>query len=140
MASYLEVAGEAAAHEADREGPVARPRRTRVGSDGYRRIVDRAGPGCAICLLVGLQNVVVYLGQEGGVEPVGDLGEANVEADLDHLLDREVLGQGLVSRVVDAQRPGRPLRVANDRRLGLAIHPGGQWVVTQVLQLLLADP
>ena len=102
--------------------------------------MDRAGPRCVTCPLVGLQDVVVDVAQEGCVEPVGHLSQADVEADLDYLLDRELLRQGLVGSVVDAQHFRRSLCIANDRRLGFAVYPVGQGVVTQVPQLLLADP
>jgi hypothetical protein len=102
--------------------------------------VDQAGRGGAICVFVRLQDVVVDIAQEGCVEPVGHLRETDVEAYLDHLLDGEVLSQSSVGSVIDVQRLGGSLRVANDRRFGIAVHPIGQGVISQVPQLFLADP
>ena len=50
--------------------------------------------------------LVIDITQEGCVEPVGHLSEAHVEADLDHLLNGEVLRQGLVRSLINAQHLG----------------------------------
>ena len=63
--------------------------------------MNRAGPRCAIGALVRIQDVVVDVAQEGCVEPVGNLSKADVKADLDYLLNRKVLCQGLVGSVVE---------------------------------------
>ena len=67
-----------------------------LGELRHRRIVNRAGPRCAVCPLVRIQDVVVDVAQEGRVKPVGNLSKADGKADLDNLLNRKLLCQGLV--------------------------------------------
>jgi hypothetical protein len=102
--------------------------------------VDWTGPWSTIRPFVRLSEVVINVAQESCVETVNDLRETHDKADLDHLLDREVLCERVVRSIIDGKHSGGSLSIANDRRLRIAVQPNGQGGIAQVLQLIIADP